>query len=326
MLDYDPETRIKPFDALQHSFFRRDASSSTSSVTSTSHTIAHRAGHEIALPADSSKNGSAGSAHSHSSFPLHAAVTTTDSLVGEINPHYHIPTTQYGSKLYHGQQHSAAVAQQSHQNFGDFTHGVPPTVQEPLVGRTNIPLPLPPGSMGHGGAYPTMDGSSVTLTPLSPPQPVTDGVVPTLEIPYARHGGYSRSYQGMPISVETSKAPAYSTHNGSLPFYGTNQLFSESSSEPFQFKFGSTRSNSGGAHLPIHPSENVVHPNPFHFQQHNPQNGLDATSPNSRTTKSERVRQISQSAGPGHHQASSNQNGHRESHDDSPMMGVVIQR
>lgn len=336
MLDYDPETRIKPFDALQHSFFRRDVSSAGSSVTSAGHmgaTMSHRPVHEMALPADAPKNGSAGSAHSHPSFPMHAAVTTTDSLVGEINPHYHIPTSQYGSKLYPGQQHPAAamgVPQQSHQGFGDFAHAVhPPTVQEPLVGRTNIPLPLPPGSMGHGGGYPTLDGSSVTLTPLSPPQPAADGVVPTLEIPYAHHGGYSRSYQGIPISVETSKAAyntAYSTHNGSLPFYGTSRLFSDSS-EPFQFKFGSAGNTS--SHLTIRPSENIVHQNPFHFQQQQqppPQNGLDATSPNSRTLKSERLQRSSLGASSGHHQQSSNQNGRRESHDDSPMMGVVIQR
>ena len=336
MLDYDPETRIKPFDALQHSFFRRDANSATSSVSSShsgSSTIAHRVVHEIALPADSAKNGSIGSSHGHPSFPMHASVTTTDSLVGEINPHYHIPTSQYNSKLYHGQQHSAAVGmapQQSHQNFGDFAHAVhPPTVQEPLVGRTNIPLPLPPGSMGHPGPYPTLDGSSVTLTPLSPPQPAADGVVPTLEIPYAHHGGYSRSYHsGIPITGEAAKGPyntVYSTHNGSLPFYGTSQLFSDSSSEPFQFKFGSvgsTGSSAGGGGGGRVSFENVGHQNPFHFQHRNPQNGLDtAATPNSRT-KSDR-RQSSHSTG--HHQ-SSNQNGRRESHDDSPMMGVVIQQ
>lgn len=174
MLDYDPETRIKPFDALQHSFFRRESNSSISSVSSSSHgsTISHRPAHEIALPTDSAKNGS-GSSHGHPSYPLHASVAATDSLVGEINPHYHIPTSQYGSDMYHGQQHSVPTAQQS--------HGVqPPTVQEPLMGRTNIPMPLPPGSVTHGP-------SSVTLTPLSPPQHASDGVVPTLEIPYAHH-------------------------------------------------------------------------------------------------------------------------------------------
>ena len=339
MLDYDPETRIKPFDALQHSFFRRDSNASTSSVSSSSHTgstISHRGVHEVALPPDSSSNGNTGSAHSHPSFPLHASVTAADSLVGEINPHYHIANTQYGSKLYHGPQHSA-VAQQSHQNFGDFVQ--PPTVQEPLMGRTNIPLPLPPGSLGHGGGpYPTLDGSSVTLTPLSPPQPAADGgaggpgVVPTLEIPYAHHHtGYSRSYQGIPISADPStKAAAYnsvySTHNGSLPFYGTNQLFSDGSSEPFQFKFGSTGGTSGSGHLPLHSSDGVLHQNPFYFQQHNPQNGIDAMSPKSSRggSKTER-RQSSLGAGPSH-QSASNQNGRRDSHDDSPMMGVVIQR
>ena len=322
MLDYDPETRIKPFDGLQHPFFRRESTTSTSSVPSSIHggtTISHRGVHEIALPNDSAKNGTSGG-QGHSSFPLHSAVTGTDSLVGEINPHYrHIPTTQYSSELYHGQQHS------THQNFGDFSHGIqhPHTVQEPLMGRTNIPMPLPPGSMTHGH-YPTLDGSSVTLTPLSPPQPVADGIVPTLEIPYPHHGGYSRNYQG--ISSENmvpSNKMAYNsvyTQNGSLPFYGTSQLFSEHSSEPFQFKFGSAPS------MPfVHQSSGgIIRQNPFHFHQ-NPQNGLDA-SPKSRGGRSERARGLPQAGNPSHHQLSSDHNGRRDSHDDSPMMGVVIQQ
>ncbi len=322
MLDCDPETRIKPFDALQHSFFKRETNSSTSSLPSSNHsdsTAAHRPIHEMALPSDSAK---ASSTHSHASFPLHAPVGTTDSLVGEINPHYHIPTSQYSSELYHGQPHPSS-AQSSHQNFSDFG-----TVQEPLMGRTNIPMPLPPGSMAHG-PYPTMDGSSVTLTPLSPPQSATDGVVPTLEIPYAHHhhhhhtghhAGYSRSYQGE-ASGKVVYNSSYPTQNGSLPFYGTSQLFSETPPEPFQFKFGSA--GSGGAHVSLVHGSGVVHQNPYHF----PQNGMDAgASPKSMNSKQERARHTSQGAMPSQQSSATNQNGRRDSHDDSPMMGVVIQQ
>ena len=339
MLDYDPETRIKPFDALQHSFFKREANSSTSSLPSSSHsgsTVAHRPVHEMALPsADSAKNGAGSSSHSHASFPLHAPVGATDSLVGEINPHYHIPTSQYSSELYHGQPHPSS-AQSAHQNFGEFG-----AVQEPLMGRTNIPMPLPPGSMSHG-PYPTLDGSSVTLTPLSPPHSATDGVVPTLEIPYAHHhpgghhagghhpGGYSRSYQGGESSKVMGYNSVYPTHNGSLPFYGTSQLFPESTSEPFQFKFGSAGNNSSssGGHISLVHGSGVLHQTPYQF----PQNGMDiaGASPKARSVKQERSRHTSQGATPSHQSAASssstNQNGRRESHDDSPMMGVVIQR
>lgn len=343
MLDYDPETRIKPFDALQHSFFRREGNNSTSSpsVSSSSHggsTVLHRAVHEIALPTDPAKNGAGGSNHGHPSFPpgpLHATVTATDSLVGEINPHYHIPTSQYSSELYHGHQQPQhpGTAQASHQFFNsDF--GQPPPVQEPLMGRTNIPMPLPPGSIAPHGSYPTLDGSSVTLTPLSPPQPATDGVVPTLEIPYAHHGAYttSRSYQGIPAPAGKSRTPSnkgvyssvYPPQNGSLPFYGTSQLFSENSSDPFQFKFGSAGSSRHAPFVHGGPGTGTVHQNPFQFQQFNPQNGMDISP---KSTKTERARHSSsQGAGPSHHQTVFNQNGRREPHDDSPMMGVVIQR
>ena len=193
------------------------------------------------------------------------------------------------------------------------------------MGRTNIPMPLPPGSVSHG-PYPTMDGSSVTLTPLSPPQPPSDGVVPTLEIPYAHHhhhsgthhGGYSHSYQGDSGKIVYS----YPTQNGSLPFYGTNQLFSETPSEPFQFKFGSAGNSS---HLSLVHGSGGIPQNPYHF----PQNGMDSgTSPKSRqsSSKQERARHSSQGATPSHQSSSANQNGRQDTHDDSPMMGVVIQR
>lgn len=301
MLDFDPETRTKPFDALQHSFFRRDSNCSASSTHSGGSTISHRPVHEMALSPDS-KNGSAGHGHFP---PLHASVGPTDSLVGEVNANYHIPTSQYGSEVFHGQHHSSGPQQ----TFSDFGHQ-PLTVQEPLMGRTNIPMPLPPGS----GSYPTLDGSSVTLTPLSPPQPAGDGVAPALEIPYAHHGSYNRSYQGIPTEkrAPSGKMAYYSTPNGSLPFYGTSQLFSDNS-EPFQFKFGSAGSTGQHTSL-VQGSGAVMHQNPFQFQHHPPQNGIDASPKTDRTRL------------PGHHQTATNQNGLRESHDDSPMMGVVIQR
>lgn len=326
MLDYDPETRIKPYDGLQHAFFRRESSS----VASSSHgesTMTSRAAHEIALPSESSKNGTEGSGGMSggqpSSFPIHrSSISTTDSLAGEINTHYHIHTS---AELYHGQQPPQHSASQSlHQKFGgEFSQGPPQAIQDPMMGRTNIPMPLPPGSVAHG-PYPMIDGSSVTLTPLSPPQPPPDGIVTTLEIPYAHHGGYGHTYhQGMAVSsdmlpsTELAYNPVYSAQNGALPFYGTNQLFADSTpSEPFHFKFGSAVSHTAG-HIPlVQGSPSAAHHNPFHFQ---PQNGLDGSP---KPGKSEHNRRHSQLGSP---QTSTNHNGHRESHD-SPMTGVVIQQ
>lgn len=312
MLDYDPDTRTKPFDALQHSFFRRDSRDSCSSASSSlggSSTVVHRPSQDMAIPAaEPARNGtSTVSTGPPGSFPLHPSVVATDSLVGEVNSHYHPPTNaQYSSDTFH-------PSQPPHHDFG-HTH----PVQEPLMGRTNIPMPLPPGSMTHG-SYPTMDGSSVTLTPLSPPQPPADGVVPALEIPYAHHGGYSRSYQGMPNDKmpPAGKMAYYSSpNNGSLPFYGASQLFPDNA-EPFQFKFGSAGSASGHTSLVQGTGGSIVHPNQFQFQPPQPHNGLDM-QPKGRIA--ERTRH---SAGQG---PSSDQNGHRESQDDSPMVGVVIQQ
>lgn len=257
----------------------------------------------------STKTASMGHSHGY-----HRTVSHSDSIQCEIGSQYHIPSTQYSTDVFHS-GHPPSVHQKS---FGDFCH-VPLQVQEPLMGRTNIPMPLPPGSLSHG-PYAALDGSNVTLTPLSPPQVTPEGLPHTLEVPYAHHGtAYSRSYhQGMSMNQapEPSKpyghSVPYSSQNGSLPqsFFGTNRLFPDGSAEQFHFKFGShgmTRLGPTGHHR-----HNPTNPNPFQFQQTPPTNGL-AASPRTRTVKSDRTRHV-------------HQNGHRESHDDSPMMGVVVQR
>ena len=321
MLDYDPDTRIKPYNALQHTFFRRDGSSTTTTpVTQAASTLAPRT-HEIAVPLEGNVEGVAvkttqmGRPHGY-----HPAVSHSDSIQGEIGNQYHIPTSQYSSDHIHG-PHPPTVHQKS---FADpFSH-VPLPVQDPLMGRTNIPMPLPPGSLSHG-PYAGLDGSNVTLTPLSPPQVTPDGLPHTLEVPYAHHGtaaAYSRSYhQGMTMNTaapEPSKpyghSVPYTAQNGSLPpqsFFGTSRLFPDGSAEQFHFKFG-THGMAQPQPAPGH-HHHRHNPNPFHFQQTPPTNGL-AASPRTRSMKSsDRTRHT-------------HQNGHRESHDDSPMMGVVVQR
>ena len=333
MLDFDSEIRIKPYDGLQHVFFKRGENSSVASTSRGSSTVTSRAAPEVAPPSEPSKNGPAASSAASgvlsSSFVLRrgSVTSTTDSFSGEMNTHYHIAPPS-SVERYHGQPHPLQhkTTQSLEPTFvgGDFSQGPSHSVQEPLMGRTNIPMPLPPGSVTHG-PYPMLDGSSVTLTPLSPPQQLPpDRIVTALEIPYAHHGAYGGNFPSMAAissdnihSSSSSKLPynpVYSPPNGALSFYGTNQLFADSS-EPFHFKFGSALSHTG--HIPpAQGSPDIAHHRAFHFQP--TQNGLDA-SPKLKTRKSEHNQQPPQ----GNPQTSSNQNGQRESHD-SPMTGVII--
>ena len=123
----------------------------------------------------------------------------------------------------------------------------------------------------------------------------------------------------------------YAAQNGSLPqsFFGISRLFQDTrTSEPFQFKFG-TASGAGGSGMVHIPTAGA---NPFHFQS-TAANGLGDASPRTRSKSEHNARfpsSVRLSAAASHHQASAvaaaNQNSRRESHDDSPMIGVVIQR
>ena len=80
----------------------------------------------------------------------------------------------------------------------------------------------------------------------------------------------------------------------------------------------------------IYPVQGLSTLTPFHFQSSTVSNGFGEASPRT-FSKSERNARFPSSVGLlAHHQAlavaAANQNSRRESHDDSPMMGVVIQR
>ena len=296
MLDFDADTRIKPYDALQHSFFRRENSSTSAVVMPTpTDTLVHRGQPEVAV-AESLSNG----LPDNHSFRRHPIVGHTDSIACEIPAPIHVPTSQ---ELFHGPH-------PLHQKSYPL---VQPLITDPLMGRTNIPMPLPPGSMTH--PYPTLDGSSVTLTPLSPPSHTADALHPPLEVPYAHHSSsYGRSYphnlaMGLPPPVAlppTKNYYPYTTQNGGAPpqtFFGTNHLFSDTSSEPFHFKFAGS---SSGGHL--------SNPFNYHSSSQPATNGVVDRSPGLRI-KSERKR----------HTHPTNPNSSGESHD-SPMVGVIVQQ
>ena len=110
--------------------------------------------------------------------------------------------------------------------------------------------------------------------------------------------------------------------------FSTSRLFQDSgTTEPFQFMFDT--SGAGGSGVVHIPSAGALNTNPFHFQSLTASNGLGEASTRTRS-KSERNTRFPSSVGlSAHHQvsgvAAANQNGHRESNDKSPMMGVVIQ-
>ena len=234
---------------------------------------------------------------------------------------FHGPGSQFGNEVFpHPQLHKQPSIQ-----FSEFARQQhiqqPTTITDPTMGRTNIPMPLPPGS-----TY-SIDGTSVTFTPLSPPQlqPGQEGMVTGLEVPYAHHahpGGYSRTFngpQGLPMSADAVLGSGkgymqFHPQNGSVPqsvpqaFFGTSRLFPET--EPFHFKFGGQNLGHVGPN-----------PIPFHFQQQQQGAAANNGTEHQRTThsRSERTRHTYPHAS-GHH------GNRRESHDDSQMMSVVVQR
>ena len=349
MLDYDPDSRIKPFNALQHPFFRRENSSPPSATptlpTAVGTTLSQRGPHEVAT-ADSAKNGLLGGGASNHAAHSYRSVIHHDSIACEIGPQYHIQSAQYSTTDVFGAHGPSLHPLGAARPPGTLQ---PQPVQDPLMGRTNIPMHLPPGSLSSHGHYSNLDSA---LTPLSPPQATPDGLPPTLEVPYPHHGStFQRSFPHHPPVSMATDTPAvnlapnnqaytgtiatslpYAAQNGSLPqpFFGTSRLFQDTgTAEPFQFKFGTAASGAGSGVVHV-PSAGAINANPFHFQSTTASNGLGEASPRTRS-KSERNTRFPSSVGlSAHHQASAvaaaNQNSRRESHDDSPMMGVVIQR
>lgn len=312
MLDYDPDTRTKPYDVLQHPFFRRESTSSSGSTSappphSTSHPPHLPHPHEVALPPESEKTGKPSQGYPSRATLPGMTGAANEGLVMTQEP-YH---SQYTSELFMGTHQKPSVQVYNLQ---------PAAIQEPTIsGRTNIPMALPPGSMPHGPFH-SLDGSSVTLTPLSPPQSNPEGLTAGLEVPYAHHASYQRTYPPIatsePILGPGKPYAPYHSQNGSVPqaFFGTSQLFPET--EPFHFKFGA-------------PNLGHVQPAvPFHFQQQTPpanghghhshSHGRGHGSERGRSSKTDRTRHP-------HSQHPSNHD-RRESQDDSPMVGVFVQR
>ena len=79
MLDYDPKTRITPFQALQHSFFKRTTDESTNTTSSTSPGVSQMGG-SGRIPATSSGVHSSTTVSRPSSDPTTGAVRNSISM------------------------------------------------------------------------------------------------------------------------------------------------------------------------------------------------------------------------------------------------------
>ena len=331
MLDYDPETRAKPYDALQHQFFRRESTSSSGSTSappphsSPSSHLSHP--HEVAHPPDSDTTG-----RSSQGYPSGASLPVSEGMV-------------MNQDQFHSQYVFVSSQQKPSMLYGEFGRGNLPqaTVQEPAIsGRTNIPMALPPGSLHP---FHSLDGSSVTLTPLSPPQPNPEGLTAGLDIPYAP-SVYQRVIPTMPTAdpMLNSGKPytTYHPQNGSVPqaFFGTSQLFPET--EQFHFKFGASNVSHMQPAVPFHfqqqttPPANGHHSHSHHSHSHH-SHSHHSHSHHSHSHHSHSYPSHSLGRGYGvershggrtRHSHSQHPSNHdrRDSQEDSPMMGVVVQQ
>ncbi len=281
----------------------------------------HHRAHEVALAPNADKTSLTGKA-GHGFPPSGATlpvVASDASLILAQEP-YHSSHSQFNSELFTGPQKPG------------FGH-MPP---DPTMGRTNIPMALPPGTLPPHNSFAPMDGLSPLASPPSHPlphppphahhpHPHHEGLVPGHELPFSHphphphHSGYVRAYPGIPVPPEALITPATATtaakgylpfhpQNGSLPqtaaFYGANRLFTENDGT-YPFKFGGP-----GLGRPTMEAGSG-----FHFHPNSAPLGDSHLHGN----KSERTRHTSS----GHH---GNRREPPPPHEDSPMMGVVVQR
>jgi serine/threonine protein kinase len=216
MLDYDPETRVKPYKALQHAFFRRSLPSSISTSSRIS-----SAPDGLGIPYQSGKTNNEGGSGSN--------VRSTSGVFGSPSQSHH---------------HTAACGLDPRpEEFLPPSH--PHPVTEPAVGRTNIPMAHPPSS-----SY-TIDTSAVNHTPLSPPQ---EHVVP-LMVPSPGHAGGPPFGVLLPIDPSCVAASMgdtfYPYPNGiQQPFFGANRIFPPEHTDHFNFKLSPFQGTSLGMSIP----------------------------------------------------------------------------
>ena len=298
MLDYDPETRIKPLEAIYHPFFRKDGSlpPATIPVELQGHGVGGGGGGSQPFYPPSLPTQTVGSTSAQEPMIISQEIVSIDTNQ-PFNNHVSQPNELISGRHIKIQCSSPPPPTLFPPN------DVPPSTsssssrsvshQQP---RTN-PYPIP---MNIGHPVPV---GGVT----SHHHPISSSYSPRSGSHASRSGSHTSSSHGFePPAATTSYPFSHHTHNGgSLPqhFYGTNALFNESDPQ-FSFSFGSPTAQSHAPpprHAPLHPSST-----------------RDSTGTNHH------------SYGKAHHHSSRTANGppggSEGGRDESPMMGVMVHR
>ena len=221
MLDYDPDNRIKPLEALRHSFFKREhpGASSTFSQEAEGH------GSQTYLPHVPTQTVGLSSASTDSLIISQEIVSMETNhthpighKVGELIPGRHIHLQQSPPDTMYPTTDPSSLVQSG-------TNGVPMDVSHP------VPIPM------HNNVPPQS-----TISPYACPFPGKP------ELPSAVIH---------PPGIDPHK-PYYPHHNGSVTqtFYGTSGLFPDSVDSQFSFQLGSSHPYPSPSHpLPTHVTE-----------------------------------------------------------------------
>lgn len=210
MLDYDPDTRVKPYDALQHPFFRRSMPSTLSQTHLSS------VPHSLGIPYSPGGKGNDG--------VLLTTSSDMSSMFGSPSQSHHHP---HSSHSHHSQHHTPRHLDLRHtDDFPQPSH--PHPITEPATGRTNIPMALPPST-----SY-KMD---TNLTPLSPPQ-VTDNPRPVMVAsPHSTNTSGGQPFSVLlPVDSGAPMGDAYYSYPNGIrqSFFGANRIFPD---QPDRFNF-----------------------------------------------------------------------------------------
>ena len=210
MLDYDPETRIKPLAALKHSFFRKEARLSQQDVSSES------SNSQSSYPPNTpTQTIGLSSASSSSSQPLDSFIISQEIVAMETN-HAHPPPGL--GELIPG-RHIHLPTQS------------PPESHDATIYGSNSTGTMS-GSMGSGGSF----GSYGAAMELGQPQPVPMTMDPSLHtVTASTHSSYTRPHSGKRGGggggrgvVASPKSLPNGSTGGVQVFYGASSLFPQS--------------------------------------------------------------------------------------------------
>ena len=233
MLDYDPETRIKPLAALKHPFFRKEARLSQSSENGSQYTPTTPT-QTIGLTTASSQ-------------PIDSFVISQEIVAMETN-HTHPPPglgELIPGRHIHLQNLSPPETHDTSLYGGNNGRGV--------VGSSGT---LGSGTFSNSGSF----GSAMDIG--QPQQPVAMTMEANSSLhqvtgSHRPHSGKKGEGGGGERKGDPS-SPSTSLPNGGVQmFYGTKSLFPQSSDNSFSFQMSSSKGGGGGerGHVPHHVTE-----------------------------------------------------------------------